>query len=201
MGEFENFNQNHQMATTQAQIDLNTISAKHDNDITRILRPYFSFRVFFKFKKANFNKRTGDKMDTIHRYGFENKCSYKQCLHGHADHILLDKNRGLNHCIQMAESQFKGSFYKAIIYTRSVTPGGDFDITLREYDQKGNFIFNNEALIQELTAPEQNKNLYFKIETGGLIKLLENPEHAEPVPTGEEFRQLITNSLQVKHVK
>lgn len=184
---------------TDAQRELDIIGAKYDNDLPRILRPWLSFRIFLKFKKTFVETegvRRGKRSDVIHRYGYENSCTYSQCVNGHVENILLDKQRGFNKCVWLAEYEFRDLFMLAQIYTRAITPDGKFDILLRQYNSKGEIITagkdleGKEDLIKELTTPDKNQTLYFIINTKGFIELSETP-----VPTVQEFRKMVTESL------
>lgn len=181
------------MVKTPSQIELKRVKAKYHNDITELLRPYYSFRLYIKFIKPitiSSGPRKGEKMDRTHRFGFESICSYNQCLHGHFENIELNKERGFRYCTTMTEVDFKNLFYKAQIYTRSVIPDGKFDVLLREYDNKGEIIYNNHELIQQLTHPDQNKTLYFTIDQNNYLQITE-----DPIPSAEKFKQILSESL------
>lgn len=164
--------------------------AKYENDIAVLLRPWYSFRVFVKFKKAFYGKR-GERKDSQHFYGLEHAVSYRQCLYGHAKNIVLNKKQGFDHCVEMAEEKFAGRFYSLRIYSRSVFPDGTFDQLHRLYDEKGNIIRQipgegGEAieLVDPVITEEDNRTLYFSIKNGMLTTLSE-----------ENFEELVNENL------
>jgi hypothetical protein len=184
---------------TPAQRELDILGAKYDNDLPRLLRPWLSFRIFFKFRKPFIQTEgphKGKRNDTVHRYGFENNCTYSQCVNGHVEEILLDKKKGFDMCVLLAEYTFRDQFNLAQIYTRSVCPDGKFDILLRQYNSKGEIVTagkdleGKEEVIKECTHPQYNKTLFFFINTKGFIELSETP-----VPSTQEFRDMVTQSL------
>lgn len=173
------------MINSEAQKKLQFYRAKHDNDIARLLRPFYSFRLFVKFVKPFYDKN-GNRKDANHFYGIENVCTYNQCLHGHVENIFLDKEMGYRNCIKMAEQKFIGPdgaplYRLAQIYMREQFPDGKFNTLCREYNHKGEIVEQQDPVI----TPETNKTLYF-LESSGYLTLTE-----EPIPTAEDFKQLV----------
>jgi hypothetical protein len=178
---------------------LDVFGAKYQNDLPRLLRPWLSFRIFFKFRKAFIQEEglhKGKRKDTVHRYGYENNCTYSQCVNGHVDVILLDKRKGFDACALLAEYTFRDKFNLAQIYTRSVCPDGKFDILLRQYNSKGEIVTvgkdleGKEDLIKQMIQPENNRTLFFFKDNNDFIQLSETP-----VPSPQEFHELVTQSL------
>lgn len=141
----------------EAQKRLLITSAKQKQDITILLRPWYTFRVYFRFKTARIVKGVVHK--TTHRYGYEQLASYNECFFGHKNEILLDKQEGWNNCIDMIENnpEFKGKFKYATIYSRETFPGGEFVNVHRVYAADGSY--ESKVEDPELT-PEHNILLY-----------------------------------------
>jgi hypothetical protein len=183
-GDFEIFNKIF-MIKSDAQNKLAMVRARYQNDLSVLLRPYYSFRLFIKFKKAHFDGK-GHKKDTKHFYGIENTCSYNQCLHGHVDNIFLDKKMGYNNCIYLAEQKYMGQYFLAQIYTRLQFPDGKFDILLREYSHNGELLADPQ---DPVFKPEDNRTLFFLLKNDYLV-LTE-----DPVPSAEDVKALIDETL------
>lgn len=147
-------------------------SARYNNDLRRLLRPWYTFRLFIRFNKPIF-KKGGGSQNSSHFYGFEESCTYNQCLHGHFKNIVLNKLKGYAECIQLAEEKYKGDYKSATIYSRSVFPGGDFDVEHRQYGKDG--------IIEKINDPvltETDSQTIFFSNIGGFLML--HP-HKEPL--------------------
>jgi hypothetical protein len=190
------------MIKSESQKQLELIRAAQENDLSVLLRPYFTFRLFVKFKKRYINPVTKKIMDANHCYGIENVCSYSQCLSGHFENIVLDKQMGFKNCIRLIEERYceKGvpTYRFAQIYQRVKFPGGGFDILNRHYNHKGERVEQlltnrNEMIIpkEPVISPEDNMILYFKV-NGGLLNITE-----EVIPSAADFRKLVTESLNI----
>lgn len=143
-------------------------AAKRENDIRRLLRPFYSYRLFIKFIKP-ISLQDGTKQYSSHFYGFEENCTYNQCYHGHFQNIVLNKLQGYKHCIEMAEEKYKGKYHHATIYSRSHFPGGVFTTEHRHYDSNGEIVRCQDPVISE----SDQKILYFSI-VGGFLLVHEN---------------------------
>lgn len=188
------------MIKSESQKQLESIRAAQENDLSVLLRPYFTFRLFVKFKKRYIDPVTKKIKDANHCYGIENVCSYNQCLNGHFENIVLDKQIGYRNCIRLIEEKYceKGvpTYRFAQIYQRLVFPGGRFDILNRHYNHKGERVEQlptnkGEVIIptEPVISPDDNIVLYFK-ENGGLLSITE-----EVIPSAAVFKKLVTESL------
>lgn len=173
----------------QDQKTMQVIRAKAKSDIHELLRPWYSFRIYLKFKNIIF-KRDGSKHDSNHFSGYEESCSYNQCLHGHVKEIFLNKEKGWAECIKMAEvsnnDRDGNPLYRyAQIYQRTDFPGGKFNILCRQYNSKGELEVQQDPVIM----PADNKTLYFIKANIGLI-LTE-----EIAPADSDFTDLVNKAL------
>ena len=153
---------------SEAQERLVIENAKANNDIRALLRPWYTFRIHIKFKKAFLNKM-GQKQYGSHFFGYEENCTYNQCFFGHATEILLNKQQGFDRCVQMAEEQYKGKYQEATIYSRSIHPFGLFDVRHRVYSATGKRIYEQvdeksgevTPLVDPVLTEDSNVILYF----------------------------------------
>lgn len=189
------------MIKTQSQKQLELIRAAQENDLSILLRPYFSFRLFVKFKKRYIDPVTKKIKDANHCYGIENTCSYNQCLNGHFENIVLDKQMGYKNCIRLIEEKYCDhgipTYRFAQIYQRVYFPGGRFDILNRHYNHKGESVesFENSKRevitpVEPIISPEDNMTLYFKVD-GSFLSITE-----EVIPSAADFKKLVTESLK-----
>ena len=189
------------MIKSESQRQLEQFRAAQENDLSVLLRPYFTFRLFVKFKRRFIDPVTKKIKDANHCYGLENVCSYNQCLNGHFENIVLDKQMGYRNCIRLIEEKYcengVPTYRFAQIYQRIVFPGGRFDILNRHYNHKGERVETlltprGEEIIpkEPVISSADNMVLYFK-EAGGLLYITE-----DVIPSAAEFRKLVTESLK-----
>lgn len=128
-----------------------------------IMGNFFRFRMQITFKKSATHITGSDLKKTM--YGYENKCTYKQCLAGYFKEIELDRIRGYNSLLMLAENKFVDQYYKATIYGRDET--GNFNIIHRVY-RNGKL---DEATINDpdFNEGEDKKIIHFIIEKGKLV--------------------------------
>ncbi len=152
-------NQEHNNRLRTDKQQLQTKVAKQANDLSVLLRPWCSYRLYIRFSKPNFDSRTGEKLTSNHFYGYEHSVSYRQCTHGHVAFILLDKLKGYTECINMAEEKFKGKYLFATIYGRVLLPNGKFDVVHRHYNKAGEL----ENVQDPVLTDADNRLLYFEM--------------------------------------
>lgn len=174
--------QEHDEMHIRAQSQLELVRAKQQNDISILLRKYFTYRIYLRFKKPFFDSR-GKKFDSQHFYGHEHDCSYRQCLYGHVENIFLNKLQGFDSCVYMAEHRFKGLYHSAKIYARTVFPNGKFDVLCREYDSSNEIKEQQDPVIQV----SDNRVLYFTV-VDGMLELAET----QPI----DFKKEVAAALQ-----
>ena len=141
--------------------------ARYDNDLSVLLRPWFTYRLHVRFLMPYYDPRSGVRKDTTHFYGNEHSVSYNQCKHGHAPVINLDKLKGYEACIAMAEKTFKGKYYHATIYARTDFPDGKFTTICRHYDRAGELKEVQDPVIEV----QHNRVLYHQKTMGDFLEI------------------------------
>jgi hypothetical protein len=150
---------------TRATIAIEKAHATYD--LRMLLIPWLQFKAVVTFK-ANPSYGTSAAVKKTF-YGDEHSCTYKQCLAGHVDKIVLNRLKGYTALIDMVENiNFKKSYVKVYFYGRSPQTG-NFDILHRYYyegklsDQRV-----NDPVLDSINV---EKNLDFKVSGNRLLLL------------------------------
>lgn len=181
------------------QKHLSLLRAKNTNDLFELLKPYYTYRLYIRFRQPHYDHRNGEMKENVHFYGYEHSCSYHQCLQGHVNEILLDKTKGYQYCIWLAEDKHLGRYRFATLYARTNFPDGRFNILCRHYNKNGELMDVKEANDMKPTD-DDNRTIYFET-VGGLLQLRDTPiaipikETPVEIPTDVNFKEIINNSL------
>lgn len=146
-------------------------------DIKHFLKPFFTFRLYVKFK-AN-NKKS-------HFYGNEHQCTYNQLLYGQVPNIEMSRLKGYTDLINLVENTWKHKLTSATIYMRS--DGSEkFDTACREY-YNGELKDINDPVIDD---SNDKRTLYYYFQNYRLFITTEDP-------AATDFKKEITDALTNK---
>lgn len=144
---------------------------------------YLTFRAYVVFPKKHASR---SRNPTRTFYSHETRSTYRQCLHGRVNRIELNKLEGYQNLIKLIDEDMKGQWLSAKIYGRNPDTG-EFDKLHREYYQGGLKDANDPVLTES-----DIQHVYFRVENHRLVLT------DEPVPTNENFKQLINQQLNAQ---
>lgn len=149
-------------------------------ELKPLILNWLRFKLHIVFKKKDPGTR---KSMTKSIYGNEHSVTYKQCLFGKVDHIVLSRLKGYKDLIQYIEKDLKGKYLACKIYY-DPEGNGNFSVLCRRY-YKGGLEEVNDPVITE----EDVKTLFFSVEKNRLVIHETKPE--EP-----DFKALVSEALE-----
>jgi len=137
-------------------------------DLRMLLIPWLQFKAVVTFK-PNPSYGTAQPVKKTF-YGDEHCCTYKQCINGHVENIMLDRLKGYTALIDMVENiNFRKTYIKVYLYGRHPETN-NFDTLHRNYfEGKLNTDRVNDPAIDTVN---QYKKLDFKV-TGNRLVILD----------------------------
>lgn len=143
-----------------------------------LLTPFYRFRMHVKFFTGQQSKNGNEITRASWIYGFENKCTYLQCLRGYVQTIVLDRIYGYNSLLKMIEAggQFFNKISSASIYGRDES--GQFAILHRHYD--GARLDEARVNDPEIDTADQYKQLHFTVVKNRLVII--DPDQVPEAP-------------------